>query len=676
VQDSLKWSVQDSLWSWPNGATLKMRYLESATDWMRYWGHAYTWIGWDELPNWPDMDSYVKMKARLRSAYDVPNKRIRATGNPGGPGHSSVKAYFRIDQHPLGGEIFEQGGMKRLFVRSRLADNRILLRHDPKYAQRLAGLGSPDLVRAWLEGDWNVIAGAFFPEFGDRHIVDPIELPSHWTRFRAMDWGSAKPFSVGWYAVSDGELPQFPRGALIKYREWYGMIEGQPNTGLKMTATEVGKGIVARQEKDELISYSVLDPSAFAEDGGPSIAEMLSKAGAVFRAADNKRITQRGAMGGWDQVRGRLKGDAKPMLYFFSTCTHTIRTLPALQHDVTKPEDVDTDAEDHCFAADTMIAVEGVPRTIASLVGTSGRIHSKSGLADYRNARLTRRNARVVRIWFADGTNVVCTPDHRFMLISGDWKTAEDLTDETCYSKAWSSSSVRRFKNSTAFAITAAVRISSAKAYAFIVRCGKAFTGPFQMDSTSITWTTTEPITSPRISNSCSGLSTLESTAETLPTLLRSSLDWSRRASPLLHGMEAMRANAGIASTTNGTSGRSWGERLRSLASSVASIIQSLLPKRANPSSVTPIAKHAHCVRVERLSEPTDVYCLTVPDAGCFALASGVIVSNCGDETRYACMSRPWTQSIPADSGPPRGARTIEEMVRRHEARQEEYRRI
>jgi hypothetical protein len=114
-----------------------------------------------------------------------------------------------------------------------------------------------------------------------------------------------------------------------------------------MTATEVGKGIIARQEKDELLSYGVLDPSAFAEDGGPSIAEMLSKAGAVFRAADNKRVTQRGAMGGWDQVRGRLKGEAKPMLYFFSTCTHTIRTLPALQHDVTKPEDVDTDAEDH-----------------------------------------------------------------------------------------------------------------------------------------------------------------------------------------------------------------------------------------------------------------------------------------------------------------------------------------
>jgi hypothetical protein len=343
------WQEGKTTWLWPNGATLKMRHLESSTDWMNYWGHQYTWIGWDELPTWPDMTSYQKLKARLRSAHYVPNKRIRATGNPGGPGHSIVKGYFRIDQHPLGGHIFEAGGMRRLFVRSRLADNRILLRHDPAYATRLAGLGSPDLVRAWLEGDWNVIAGAFFPEFGDRHIVDPVELPTHWTRFRAMDWGSAKPFSVGWYAVSDGELPQFPRGALIKYREWYGMREGEPNVGLKLTAEEVGQGIIKLEDKDERILYGVLDPSAFAEDGGPSIAECMSRnKGPVFRAADNKRVSQRGAMGGWDQLRARLKGDESgPMLYLFSTCTHTIRTLPALQHDDTKPEDVDTDAEDH-----------------------------------------------------------------------------------------------------------------------------------------------------------------------------------------------------------------------------------------------------------------------------------------------------------------------------------------
>lgn len=94
-----------------------------------------------------------------------------------------------------------------------------------------------------------------------------------------------------------------------------------------------------------MLQAGVLDPSAFAENGGPSIASRL---GVLFRAADNKRVAQQGALGGWDQMRARLKGDeGRPMLYFFSTCVHTIRTLPALQHDSSRPEDVDTDGEDH-----------------------------------------------------------------------------------------------------------------------------------------------------------------------------------------------------------------------------------------------------------------------------------------------------------------------------------------
>lgn len=374
------WSESKSTWTWPNGATLKMRYLEHANDWMRYWGHAYTWIGFDELPIWPDMTAYVKLKARLRSAHPVPNKRIRATGNPGGPGHQAVMSYFRIDQHPLGGAVFEEGGTKRLFIRSRLSDNRILMLNDPGYATRLSGLGSPELVRAWLEGDWSVVAGAFFTEFSsDKHVVAPLALPAHWARFRAMDWGSAKPFSVGWYAVSDGEMDRFPRGALIKYREWYGIKTDdtgkfQPNTGVKLTAEQVGAGIRDREGKDKVgkVNGGVLDPSAFAEDGGPSIA---SRMGVTFRRADNKRVAHAGAMGGWDQLRARLIGeDDRPMLYFFSTCTHTIRTLPHLQHDTARPEDIDTDGEDHA-ADETRYACMSRP-------WIAGKPDPKNGAAD------------------------------------------------------------------------------------------------------------------------------------------------------------------------------------------------------------------------------------------------------------------------------------------------------
>lgn len=345
------WKEQQKRWTWPNGATLRMRYLEADRDATRYQGAAYTWIGWDELGQHPTPYGYKYLRARLRSAFDVPTKRIRCSANPGGVGHQWIKSKF-VDRAPNGYVAFadpETGG-DVMFIPSRLSDNAILMKNDPGYVGRLKGLGSPELVRAWLEGDWNVIAGAFFPEFGPQHVVRPHELPKGWARFRSMDWGSARPFCVGWYAISDGELTQYPRGAIIKYREWYGST-GEPNVGLKMTAEEVGAGIVEREEPDENIKYGIIDPAAHASDGGPSIAERILRGsgGRVgFQRADNKRVGPRGAMGGWDQLRARLKGDGeRPMIYFFETCRDTIRTLPALPHDETRPEDVDTDAEDH-----------------------------------------------------------------------------------------------------------------------------------------------------------------------------------------------------------------------------------------------------------------------------------------------------------------------------------------
>jgi hypothetical protein len=137
----------------------------------------------------------------------------------------------------------------------------------------------------------------------------------------------------------------------MRYREWYGATS-TPNTGLKMTAEAVAEGIVEREGK-EVLRYGVLDPACFREDGGPSIAERINKVliGAKrrpFHAADNARVPQRGSMGGWDQMRSRLVGfDARPMIYCLATCAASIRTIPALQHDQSKMEDVDTEGEDH-----------------------------------------------------------------------------------------------------------------------------------------------------------------------------------------------------------------------------------------------------------------------------------------------------------------------------------------
>lgn len=367
------YKVADKTFVFPTGATLKMRHVDTEEDCDKYQGHQYTWIGWDELTNWPNLNSYKKLKACLRQAAEgVPFKRIRCSANPGGVGHHAVKSYF-VDPAPKGMELLESEvtvnlpngttyveKTTRMFIPSKVNDNKILMLNDPGYIARLHEIGSPELVRAWLEGDWSVITGAYFPEFSlQKHVIAPFKLPEHWVRFRSMDWGSATPFDVLWHAVVSEpyELPDgryIPTNALVTYRELYGW-NGTPNVGLRWPATRVAQEI-KRAETGDAIVYGVIDPSAYSNQSGPSHAERMAVEGVMFRKADNNRI------GGWDMVRDRLcgiEGDPSkdygvgiPMWYVFSTCVHIIRTLPALQHDLTNPEDCDTDGEDH--APDTL----------------------------------------------------------------------------------------------------------------------------------------------------------------------------------------------------------------------------------------------------------------------------------------------------------------------------------
>lgn len=350
-----KFHEQEKMWRAPNGARLRFAYLERDADAEAYQGHSYTRVYVEEIGNFPSEKPILKLMATLRSGAGVPTG-FRATGNPGGPGHQWVRARY-IDPAPLGYSVVKDSlsGLERVYIPSRVRDNRYL---GDDYVAKLKAAGSKELVKAWLEGDWSVIDGAFFDCWSnERHVLRPFEIPADWLRFRSADWGSAKPFSVGWWAVvgDDFSCPfagdatqrhSLPRGAIIRYREWYGA--SAPNTGLKLTAEEVAHGILQR-EGDDKIAYGVLDPAAFNVDGGPSIGERMFKLGAQFRRADNKRVAQLGALSGWDQMRQRLVGDAdgRPMIYCFSTCTDSIRTIPALQHDPDKPEDLDTDGEDH-----------------------------------------------------------------------------------------------------------------------------------------------------------------------------------------------------------------------------------------------------------------------------------------------------------------------------------------
>lgn len=386
-----KWRESEKEFRFPNGARLVFSYLDNDSDAEAYQGHSYTRVYFEELTNFPSQAPVMKLMATLRSAKGVAC-RFRATGNPGGPGHGWVKARY-IDPAPRGMQIIAgEGELDRVFIPARLSDNHALMDSDPSYIDRLRMAGSAELVRAWLDGDWTVVEGAFFDGWrSDLHVVPAAALPARWTRFRAMDWGSARPFSVGWYAISDGELAAFPRGALVRYREWYGCVANQPNVGLKLHAEAVAAGILERTPKGEEIAYTVCDPAMWQEDGGPSIAERMIRAKLVgLRHADNKRQP------GWEQVRSRLAGDdGRPMLYVMDNCRHLIRTLPAMQHDEVRAEDLDTEAEDHavdelryaCMSRPFLRAIEA-PKPVRNPLQLRVLMEDLDRRAEDRSARL------------------------------------------------------------------------------------------------------------------------------------------------------------------------------------------------------------------------------------------------------------------------------------------------
>ena len=188
------------------------------------------------------------------------------------------------------------------------------------------------LRRAYLDGDWDVLSGRYFPEFSRAvHVVVPFPIPSWWRRFRAMDWGYRDPCCVLWAAVS-------PEGQLIIYRELY--------------VTEMLSSRVAQKVRElslgEKIAYTAASPDAWQQRGlpgaeGDCIADVFAKNGVPLLPADNRRIH------GWQRLREALalQMDGAPGLVIFSTCTELIRTLPLLTYDEHDHEDVSDTCEDH-----------------------------------------------------------------------------------------------------------------------------------------------------------------------------------------------------------------------------------------------------------------------------------------------------------------------------------------
>ncbi len=354
VIPNIKWSERKMQWVSPSGGRLWFSYLDREEDVLRYQGLAFSWIGFDELTQWPTPFAWNYLRSRLRTASSDLPIYMRATTNPGGIGHQWVKKMF-IDPSPYNKAFWatdiETGNnleypkghskegkplFKRRFIPAKLFDNPYLA-DSGEYETMLLSLPEHQR-RQLLEGDWDVSEGAAFSEFNrDIHVVDPFTIPKSWKRFRACDYGYGSYSGILWFAIS-------PDDQLVVYRELYVK---------KVLATDLADMILNLEQNDGTILYGVLDSSLWHKRGdpGPSLAEQMIMRGCRWRPSDRSKGSR---VSGKNEIHRRLQVDdftEKPRLVFFNTCTNVVSQLPSLPLDKKNPEDVNTNAEDHLYDA-------------------------------------------------------------------------------------------------------------------------------------------------------------------------------------------------------------------------------------------------------------------------------------------------------------------------------------
>lgn len=358
-----------------NGAKIHLCHAKDEKNVYDYQGAEIHVLLMDELTHFTEfMYRYLRGRVRIGGLI-VPEElqgmfpRILAGSNPGGIGHNFVKKTFITPAEPF--QIVQQppseGGFLRQYIPAKLDDNPTMAENDPDYINRLEGLGNDALVKAMRDGDWNIVAGGALDDvWSDRVKMRRFPIPAGWRLDRSLDWGSAKPFSVLWYAEADGTeatLPNGktfcpPRGSIIVIHEWYG-ARGV-NEGLKMPAKQVARGIIDMEHSLLTGKWIQKKPSPGPADNSivdtqnpktPTIADDFGSKGIRWERSDKSPNSRKI---GLELMRGRIAEAGKdypeePCLFIFDHCRNLLEHLPVLQRDADKPEDVDTKQEDHDY---------------------------------------------------------------------------------------------------------------------------------------------------------------------------------------------------------------------------------------------------------------------------------------------------------------------------------------
>jgi hypothetical protein len=356
-----QWVAKLHRFEFPSGAKITLGHCQHEDSKRDYHGKEFQHIAFDELTEFEQSQYEFIALSRSRSTIPELKSKVRSASNPGGIGHSWVKERFVDVATPGRRYIDPKTGLSRIFIPGTVEDNPTLFDNDPDYLARLEAL--PELEKKRLRyGVWDAFEGQAFPELSARvHMCAPFDIPPEWERYCVLDWGYAKPFSVGWYAVDYDNV-------IYRYREWYGCkreaekSQEGADVGLKLAAWEVARGIEER-ERGEKVKHRYADPSIWHprqesrknESRGVTIHEDFANEGVYFLKADNDRDHGRQQVHRRFQLEPEIDTETgevlseDPKVQIFSTCHGFWRTFPQLRAEERNPEEIDTKQEDHIY---------------------------------------------------------------------------------------------------------------------------------------------------------------------------------------------------------------------------------------------------------------------------------------------------------------------------------------
>jgi hypothetical protein len=335
--------------------------LDGPSDVNKYQGREVTMLIIDEAGLLREWRWVQLVKSNLRAAEGIPLSTVM-TGNPGGAQHAHLHKNFISVALPW--TPFEYEGEKWVTCPSTLEDNPHIDREDYKRKLTAAVSGDADLLRAWLNNDWNVNRGAFWAGSLDEkvHMLPRdlwFDITRAWLPRISMDHGTSAPCVTLFGGICPGDVRGVTKGTLVVFDEVSTHDPEDLNRGLGWPPGKVAEAIKERCAEWQMHPQGTADDATGLLGPQDTLLQMYQR---DFGISFSKP-TKGSRVGGWATIRGLLnnvtENNGRPGLLISSRCTYLWSTMPQIQRDPRRMEDLDTSGPDHgCDALRYMVNSE------------------------------------------------------------------------------------------------------------------------------------------------------------------------------------------------------------------------------------------------------------------------------------------------------------------------------